>query len=88
MQAFVLCGKIKTNECLLFFFSASPVVCFACGADSPKKKCDGCRARYYCNEKCQSKHWKVIHRFLCEGAESKEDEEEEFQEVNDDEKEF
>ena len=43
------------------------VRCFACGKHSAPaflKRCGACRDAYYCNQKCQKKHWNT-HRAQC-----------------------
>jgi hypothetical protein len=42
--------------------------CFCCGetrSENDLSRCSGCRLAYYCNKKCQKKHWKNGHKKVC-----------------------
>jgi hypothetical protein len=39
--------------------------CAFCSAIGAKKRCAACKTSYYCNRKCQQKHWKKEHKQEC-----------------------
>jgi len=40
--------------------------CATCGAKGVEPKCSLCKEVFYCNKKCQAKHWKS-HKYSCKG---------------------
>jgi hypothetical protein len=43
-------------------------VCRGCHKTSLKlSQCSKCKSARYCSKQCQSKHWKSVHRLVCEG---------------------
>ncbi|KAJ3282071.1 hypothetical protein HDU79_010279, partial [Rhizoclosmatium sp. JEL0117] len=51
-----ICGTVKTVNKTQESLSLSI---------SKLKKCDGCRAVYYCSRECQFTHWKAGHKLYC-----------------------
>ncbi|CAL7950301.1 unnamed protein product [Xylocopa violacea] len=47
-------GKVNRSPNSSYNFT-----CSNCGTNGPKFKCLGCEMAFYCNERCQEKHWYV-----------------------------
>ncbi|CAG9315561.1 unnamed protein product [Blepharisma stoltei] len=41
-------------------------ICATCGKENVPNRCSLCHKFYYCDQKCQGKHWKT-HKWTCEG---------------------
>ncbi len=42
-------------QCMFCFVSMSPLM-----------QCSRCKGAYYCSRECQKKHWKIVHKKVCQ----------------------
>lgn len=57
--------KIKEIEDAISILEQKFKFCDECQNENPPKKCSQCKKALYCDQKCQIKNWKRVHRKEC-----------------------